>query len=59
VWRSGGPGHAGAGAPEAPALVYGLSFVLMVIAATALAITVGPDPTVVRAVGAGLIIGVG
>jgi hypothetical protein len=40
-------------------MVYGLSFVLMLIAAAALAITVGPAPTVTRAVGAGLIIGIG
>lgn len=42
-----------------PALVYGLSFVLMLVAAVALAITVGPAPTVTKAVGAGLIIGLG
>jgi len=34
------------GRQKHPAIVYGLSFVLMLIAAAALAIAVGPDPTV-------------
>ncbi len=60
VWRTA----AGQAEPEPdnrkhPALVYGLSFVLMLIGAAALAITIGPAPTVTKAVGAGLIIGVG
>lgn len=60
VWRTA----AGQAEPEPdnrkhPALVCGLSFVLMLIAAAALAITIGPAPTVTKAVGAGLIIGVG
>jgi hypothetical protein len=60
VWRTAeGQAEPEPGHRKHPALVYGLSFVLMLIAAAALAITVGPDPTVVRAVGAGLIIGVG
>jgi len=40
-------------------LVYGLSFVLMLLAALALAVAIGPDPTITRSVGFGLVVGVG
>ena len=42
-----------------PAFVYGLSFVLMLIAAAVLAIALGPDPNVSRSVVVGLVVGVG
>ena len=42
-----------------PAVVYGLSFALMLVAAAFLAIVVGRDPNVPRAVGVGLVVGVG
>jgi hypothetical protein len=42
-----------------PAIVYGLSFVLMLIAAAVLAVAIGPDPSVTRSVGFGLMVGVG
>ena len=48
------PGH-----QKHPALVYGLSFVLMLVAAAAMAMAVEPDPTISKAVVVGLIIGVG
>jgi hypothetical protein len=60
VWRTAeGQAEPQPGRQKHPAMVYGLSCVLMLIAAAALAITVGPAPTVTRAVGAGLIIGIG
>jgi hypothetical protein len=42
-----------------PAIVYGLSFVLMLIAAAVLAIALEPDPNVSRSVCVGLVVGVG
>jgi hypothetical protein len=42
-----------------PAMVYGLSFVLMLIAAAVLAIALGPDPNVPSSVVVGLVVGVG
>lgn len=42
-----------------PAFVYGLAFVLMLIAAAFLAVFVGRDPNVPRAVGVGLVVGAG
>jgi len=48
------PGH-----QKHPAVVYGLSFVLMLLAARALAVAIGPDPTITRSVGFGLVVGVG
>lgn len=48
------PGH-----QKHPAFVYGLSFVLMLIAAIALAIAIGPDSNITRSVGFGLVVGVG
>ena len=60
LWKTAeGRAETQPGQQKHPAFVYGGSFVLMLIAAAALAITVGPDPTVTRAVGAGLIIGIG
>jgi len=47
------------GRQKHPALVYGLSFVLMLIAAAVLAIALGPDPNVSRSVVVGLVVGVG
>ncbi|HKP24103.1 MAG TPA: DUF1761 domain-containing protein [Dongiaceae bacterium] len=48
------PGH-----QKHPAIVFGLSFVLMLIAAAALAIAIGPDPAVARSISFGLVVGVG
>ncbi|HEY1385520.1 MAG TPA: DUF1761 domain-containing protein [Dongiaceae bacterium] len=42
-----------------PAFVYGLSFVLMLIAAAALAAALEPDPSLPRSVGVGLAVGIG
>jgi hypothetical protein len=42
-----------------PAFVFGLSFVLMLIAAAVLAVALGPDPTVPQSVAFGFAIGVG
>lgn len=60
VWRKA----EGASEPMAtkaghPAIVYGLSFALMLIAAALLAIALGPAPELGRSVGAGLVIGLG
>jgi hypothetical protein len=48
------PGH-----QKHPAFVYGLAFVLMLIAAAFLAVFVGRDPNVPRAIGVGLVVGFG
>lgn len=60
VWRRA------EGAPEAmpqkaghPAMVYGLSFVLMLIAAALLAVAAGPAPEIGRSTGIGLAVGLG
>jgi hypothetical protein len=42
-----------------PVFVYGLSFVLMLIAAAVLAVAVGPDPSIDRSFVVGLVVGVG
>jgi Protein of unknown function (DUF1761) len=42
-----------------PAFVYGLSFVLMLIAAATLAVALEPDPNVPRSVTVGLAVGIG
>jgi len=42
-----------------PAFVYGLSFVLMLVAAAALAVALEPDPNVPRSVTVGLAVGIG
>jgi len=42
-----------------PAFVYGLSFVLMLIAAAALAVAIGPDPGITKSISFGLVVGVG
>jgi hypothetical protein len=60
VWRAAeGRADPQTGRQKHPALVYGLSFVLMLIAAMALAVAIGPDPTVTRSVSFGLVVGVG
>jgi hypothetical protein len=60
AWRSAeGQSEPQPGRQKHPALVYGLSFVLMLIAAMALAVAIGPDPNVAGSMGFGLIVGVG
>jgi len=60
VWRiAEGQSEPQPGHQKHPALVYGLSFVLMLIAAIALAVAIGPDRGVSRSVGFGLVVGVG
>jgi hypothetical protein len=60
VWRAAeGRAEPQPARQKHPAFVYGLSFVLMLIAAMALAVAIGPDPNVARSVGFGLVIGVG
>jgi hypothetical protein len=60
VWRlAEGQAEPQPGQQKHPALVYGLSFVLMLIAAMALAVAIGPDPDVTRSIGFGLVVGVG
>lgn len=54
VWRTAeGQAEPQPGHQKHPALVYGLSFVLMLVAAAALAVFLGQDPAVPRAVGMG------
>jgi hypothetical protein len=60
VWRTAeGQSEPQPGRQKHPALVYGLSFVLMLIAAAVLAIGLGPDPNVPRSVVVGLVVGAG
>ncbi len=60
VWRAAeGQAEPQPGHQKHPAFVYGLSFVLMLIAAAVLAVALGPDPTVPRSVSVGLVVGVG
>lgn len=60
VWRAAdGKAEPQAGRQKHPALVYGLSFALMLIAAVALAVAIGPDPSVAKSVGFGLVVGIG
>jgi hypothetical protein len=60
VWRTAeGQAEPQPGHQKHPALVYGLSFVLMLVAAAAMAVAVEPDPTIPKAVAVGLMIGVG
>jgi len=60
VWRAAeGQAEPEPGRQKHPALVYGLSFVLMLIAAAVLAIALGPDPNVPRSVVVGLVVGAG
>jgi hypothetical protein len=60
VWRAAeGRAEPQPGRQKHPAFVYGLSFVLMLIAAAFLAVFVGRDPNVPRAIGVGLVVGVG
>jgi hypothetical protein len=47
------------GQQKHPAFVYGLAFVLMLIAAITLAAAIGPDPNITKSVGFGLVVGVG
>ena len=60
VWRAAeGQAEPEPGRQKHPALVYGVSFVLMLIAAMALAVAIGPAPDVARSIGFGLVVGVG
>src|SRR5262245_11660740 len=60
IWRvAEGQTEPPAKGAKHPAFVYGLSFVLMLIAAGVLASALEPDPTVPRSVATGLAIGVG
>ena len=60
VWRRAeGQAEPQAGQQKHPAVVYGLSFVLMLIAAAVLAIAIGREPNVPRSVCVGLTVGVG
>ena len=60
VWRTAeGQAEPQPGRQKHPALVYGLSFVLMLIAAAVLAIALGPDPNVPRSVVVGVVVGAG
>jgi len=60
AWRTAeGQAEPQPGRQKHPAVVYGLSFVLMLIAAAVLAIALGPDPNVQRSVVVGLVVGVG
>jgi Protein of unknown function (DUF1761) len=60
IWRAAeGRTEASPGRQKHPAFVYGLSFVLMLIAAAALAVAIGPDPSVINSVCFGLLVGVG
>ena len=60
AWRAAeGRAEPHPGRQKHPAFVFGLSFVLMLMAAMALAVANGPDPTVARAVKFGLLVGVG
>ncbi len=60
VWRKA-EGGAQSMQPKAghPAMVYGLSFALMLIAAALLAFAAGPAPEVGRSMGIGLAVGIG
>jgi hypothetical protein len=61
IWRvaEGQTEPPGKAARHHPAFVYGLSFVLMLIAAAILAIALEPDPNVPRSVTVGLAVGIG
>jgi hypothetical protein len=60
VWRAAeGQAEPEPGRQKHPALVYGVSFVLMLVAAMALAVAIGPVPDVSRSIGFGLVVGVG
>ena len=60
VWRAAeGQAEPAPGRQKHPALVYGVSFVLMLVAAMALAVAIGPVPDVSRSIGFGLVVGVG
>ena len=60
MWRAAeGQGDPMPGKEKHPALVYGLSFVLMLIAAAILAMALGPNPEILRSVSVGLVVGAG
>ncbi|HEY1385491.1 MAG TPA: DUF1761 domain-containing protein [Dongiaceae bacterium] len=60
IWRAAeGQTEPPAKEEKHPAFVYGLSFVLMLVAASVLAVALEPDPTLPRSVGVGLAIGIG
>ena len=60
TWRAAeGQGERMPKQEKHPAFVYGLSFVLMLIAAAILAAALGPGPDILRAMSVGLVIGAG
>jgi hypothetical protein len=60
VWRAAeGQAEPASSNAKYPALVYGLSFGLMLVAAAILAIALGRDPNIPRSVGVGFVIGAG
>jgi hypothetical protein len=60
IWRTAeGQGEPMSGKEKHPAVVYGSSFVLMLIAAAILAMALGPNPEILRSVSVGLIVGAG
>ena len=60
IWRAAeGQTEPPAKGAKHPAFVFGLSFVLMLIAAAFLAVALEPDPNVPRSVGFGLAVGIG
>jgi hypothetical protein len=60
VWRAAeGQNEPPAKQAKHPAFVYGLSFILMLVAAATLAVALEPDPNVPRSVTVGLAVGIG
>lgn len=60
VWRvAEGQTEPQPGQQKHPAVVYGLSFVLMLVAAAVLAVAIGRDADLTRAIVVGLVVGVG
>jgi hypothetical protein len=60
VWRAAeGKAEPQPGRQKHPAFVYGLSFVLMLIAAVTLAVAIGPDPGMTKSISFGLVVGIG
>jgi hypothetical protein len=59
VWRTADGRSEPPPQAKHPAYVYGMSFVLMLVAATLLAIALGPQPDIVRSIAVGLAVGVG
>jgi hypothetical protein len=60
AWRAAeGKAEPQPGRQKHPAFVYGLSFVLMLVAALTLAVAIGPAPSVAKSVSFGLVVGIG